>query len=511
MGSIGQQPDSGGNVRFSTAKQVVGAAVVLGGVALLVASIALPIFRHAAISMTLGARMMGGMILGGMALSVGLHTALQARVNRAAQQQMAPQAQPRSMTQEQLAQSALDQVNQPNAKKEHDERQACLNGRFDANSFNKHTGTCNNQIHQQDTAEKAHPKQSHYNVKELPDGWDDNELKTINLPIQVQDKKTSNQYENKTLEVTKTNKKFDAPTPSINSITTSSAATAGIIKNKLFINSDAKHMAMEDAHGIHEVRLGNHSGLLSLVCDGHNDEGTIARYANENFPRVLNDSFQYFKEKNAWDDKYIPQPHEMANILSRSCILLHAQICSEQGPKSSYNMTAADSGGACLVGSLILNDQLYTFNLGDSRAVLSYNKGNSENPICRSLTYDHKPSDPTLKEDIESRGGTINDEKKLGKSGLGICRALGDTDTPGVSCIPDINHVNLAQIKENGATSVQLVLACDGIFDVLSSQDVGEIAFYQRDDGTPTTAILGNALEKGAHDNLSVIHMNIEL
>jgi len=84
------------------------------------------------------------------------------------------------------------------------------------------------------------------------------------------------------------------------------------------------------------------------------------------------------------------------------------------------------------------------------------------------LTIDHKPDYFFEKRRIENLGGKIvlSDYDCPRIKGLATSRAFGDLDTkPYVSHIPDIFDYNINNIKF-------LVLACDGVWDVLSNQDV---------------------------------------
>lgn len=114
-------------------------------------------------------------------------------------------------------------------------------------------------------------------------------------------------------------------------------------------------------------------------------------------------------------------------------------------------------------------NQLKVINLGDSRIVLC-NKYN----IAVPLTKDHKPNEREERIRIERMKGTI--EKDLHNiyrvKGLSVSRAFGDFDCkPEVSNIPEIFNYELNTC--NGKVCDKfLVLACDGLWDVMSSQEV---------------------------------------
>ena len=62
-----------------------------------------------------------------------------------------------------------------------------------------------------------------------------------------------------------------------------------------------------------------------------------------------------------------------------------------------------DKSGSCACVILIINDILYAINLGDSRALLSSDSGQT----LRQITRDHKPDDPIEKNRIEKAGAVV--------------------------------------------------------------------------------------------------------
>ncbi|XP_039019154.1 probable protein phosphatase 2C 60 isoform X3 [Hibiscus syriacus] len=135
----------------------------------------------------------------------------------------------------------------------------------------------------------------------------------------------------------------------------------------------------------------------------------------------------------------------------------------EEGPHSDFSGPTSGST-ACV--AVIRNNQLLVANAGDSRCVIS-RKGQAYN-----LSRDHKPDLEAEKERILKAGGFIHAGRVNGS--LNLSRAIGKTEfkqntvLPAekqiVSANPDINTVELCDDDEF------LVLACDGIWDCMSSQ-----------------------------------------
>jgi protein phosphatase 2C family protein 2/3 len=60
-----------------------------------------------------------------------------------------------------------------------------------------------------------------------------------------------------------------------------------------------------------------------------------------------------------------------------------------------------EPSGSCALVALFVNDYLYIANVGDSRALLSSNKGG----VITPLSEDHKPDLPSERQRIEKAGG----------------------------------------------------------------------------------------------------------
>ncbi|KAJ0008216.1 hypothetical protein Pint_30349 [Pistacia integerrima] len=162
---------------------------------------------------------------------------------------------------------------------------------------------------------------------------------------------------------------------------------------------------------------------------------------------------------------------------------------SEEGPHSDFHGPNCGST-ACV--AIIRNKQLVVANAGDSRCVLS-RKGQAYN-----LSKDHKPDLEVERDRILKAGGFIQVGRVNGS--LNLARAIGDVEfklnkaLPAekqiVTANPDITTIELCDDDEF------LVLACDGIWDCLSSQQLVDYVRDQLATETKLSTICERVFEK---------------
>ncbi|KAJ3067115.1 Protein phosphatase 2C 2 [Podochytrium sp. JEL0797] len=137
----------------------------------------------------------------------------------------------------------------------------------------------------------------------------------------------------------------------------------------------------------------------------------------------------------------------------------------------------ADPAGCTAVTCLITDDmKVYCGNAGDSRAVLS-SKGEAV-----PLSFDHKPTNPGETARIRAAGGYVEFGRVNGN--LALSRAVGDFEfktNPSMSAEdqvvtvnPDI-EVRELHVKEDDF----IVIACDGIWDCMSNEQVVDFVMAQ--------------------------------
>jgi serine/threonine protein phosphatase PrpC len=82
---------------------------------------------------------------------------------------------------------------------------------------------------------------------------------------------------------------------------------------------------------------------------------------------------------------------------------------------------------------------------------------------------------------------------------LGVARALGDTFLqPMVTCMPDVFDVPFAQYDA-------LILACDGLWDVVSDAEAAAVTLNAADAGDAARRLRDFAIARNSDDNISVL------
>ena len=120
--------------------------------------------------------------------------------------------------------------------------------------------------------------------------------------------------------------------------------------------------------------------------------------------------------------------------------------------------------------------------------------------ITRQVTIDHKPDVPSELAYIESQGGYVSDSIPARVNGvLAISRSVGVRDLQKVIR----NEADFFDFPITESVS-RIVIATDGVWDVLSNQEVGELSF----DGAQ--AIVERATQKSARDNMAVVVLTIK-
>nr|CAD7445282.1 unnamed protein product [Timema bartmani] len=196
---------------------------------------------------------------------------------------------------------------------------------------------------------------------------------------------------------------------------------------------------------------------LFAVYDGHGGH-EVAQYCAQSFPEYIKqretfqkgDYIQALKESFLGFDETLATP-EVVTVLKRIA-------------------DSKDDSGCTAVVALLKDQELYVANAGDSRCV-----------VCRKgeaieMSLDHKPEDDVEMERIVKAGGKVTGDGRV-NGGLNLSRALGDhaykqsenlpAEEQMITALPDVRTLMI-----NPDEDEFMILACDGIWNSLSSQEV---------------------------------------
>jgi serine/threonine protein phosphatase PrpC len=251
----------------------------------------------------------------------------------------------------------------------------------------------------------------------------------------------------------------------------------------------------------------------------HQDQG-MREYMEDYVDIHMNihDSYDYYAVFDGHGGK------EVALYLQQNLWhFLKDNLVSGMGVKESLHSAfeiAAANIDAQYVGStalvvLVGKHDIWIANTGDCRAVL--NKFENYKYTGIPLTQDHKPNHPDeLKRIYEVGGSVVSDYFGVPRVNayLAVSRSFGDMHiAPAVTWKPDVYHLpRIADMRS-------LILASDGLWDVMSNQDVVDItnkvinSIMTFDRVRTMQAIVktltDTALERGSMDNISVVFIMV--
>mmetsp|Transcript_51517 Transcript_51517/g.122503 ORF Transcript_51517/g.122503 Transcript_51517/m.122503 type:complete len:458 (-) Transcript_51517:69-1442(-) len=171
--------------------------------------------------------------------------------------------------------------------------------------------------------------------------------------------------------------------------------------------------------------------------------------------------------------------------------------------------------------------KLLVCNLGDSRAVLCQKPPTGGQLLAKRLSEDHKPGRADERTRITSKGGIVDMQGVWrvftpcpatfgGRSmlwGLAVSRAFGDilmkepqrygcASVTGelVTAMPEVDIYDL-----NPAEDCFLIMACDGVWDVLGDEEAVAICSEHRSVDNAAHALIRRSFEIGSDDNLTAL------
>ncbi|KAG8069083.1 hypothetical protein GUJ93_ZPchr0005g15028 [Zizania palustris] len=251
------------------------------------------------------------------------------------------------------------------------------------------------------------------------------------------------------------------------------------------------------------------------VYDGHGGV-QVANYCRERIHAVLTEELRRAEEDVCGSDL---SGVESKKLWEKAFVESFSRVDVEVGGN------APDTVGSTAVVAIVCSSHVIVANCGDSRAVLC----RAKQPL--PLSMDHKPNRQDEYARIEAQGGKViqwNGYRVLGV--LAMSRSIGDKYLkPYIIPVPEVTVV--ARAKDDEC----LVLASDGLWDVMSNEEVCDAArkrillWHKKNAATLSTSsgqrngdssdpaaqaaadyLSKLALQKGSKDNITVVVIDLK-
>lgn len=264
-------------------------------------------------------------------------------------------------------------------------------------------------------------------------------------------------------------------------------------------SAQGKRPYQEDRYAIDMVKIEGHTIPYFAIFDGHT--GSVAsQWVSDHIHAKLSDLLT--------DCLKVNDPHEQElriySALKTIFVTLGRELSSEK---------PEDISGSTAILALIIENKLWVANLGDSRAILT------EDGTTRALSIDAELKTPKQQRSVWKRGQNVFISRGTKRvRDLNMSRAFHHCETlSGINPRTQIISYDLKSLKNDFPNL--LLLGSDGLFDVGSSVQVGELADdmvldKSSEDGIVVEKLsakdisfelVGNALAANSPDNITVI------
>lgn len=262
---------------------------------------------------------------------------------------------------------------------------------------------------------------------------------------------------------------------------------AGLIRSKKTPNGKDKKHQMEDAHVTLYPFAEFKDVALFCVFDGHAGK-ECSTELTKLFPKILG---HYWGKQNK--DRKLT---DITKLLTET----YREV-DEGLKKFEYEGSTATS--VVIWRSYDGKRHLQCANLGDSSAYI-LREGKS---VC--LTQDHKPSCPSERKRIEECGTKLEQAANRLPGGLAVSRAFGDhyakSMEPALISVPTVSKPIEISPKDT-----RLIIASDGIWDVMNGQKAFDSIKTHRDTKTAANILVKLAVKNSScTDNVTAIVINL--
>lgn len=264
--------------------------------------------------------------------------------------------------------------------------------------------------------------------------------------------------------------------------------------NAVAVENQGFRSSMEDAHLATEFSIKmdgkTYSTKLYGVFDGH-----VGSQAAHFMKAELEKMLTSIMERNT---KQPLTSEVITNAITEACVRLDIDF-----------RKLKTGAGTTVTFAWVINDFIYTANIGDSRTILVNPAAAKEEDKIVQLTEDADMDNDRFRNAITKAGGeiTLDMQGTERVNGLACPRDIGLTNECLVSPQPKITCVK-------AASGSVLVIACDGIWDVMTTEQVGSAVLGSLAEGRTSFSeiaeyLVAGALIKNSKDNLSAMLVRI--
>lgn len=256
---------------------------------------------------------------------------------------------------------------------------------------------------------------------------------------------------------------------------------------------------MEDTYQVVRDLTGDGKVKYFAVFDGHGGP-KASKFAAERLHLIL------AKHKDLLSD-----PHK---ALTESLEELDARWLEKAnlGQRDwSGSLVGGYDDGSTAVVVIVIGGMVYCANTGDSRCVMGVSN-TSPGESCVEMSEDHKPNRSDERKRIEAAGGRVHFIGTWRVEGiLAVSRAIGDRRLKKwVIATPDIKSKRVSAQDD-----AFLILASDGLWDVLSSSDAVRFVQKIRNDNPKDFVVKAaneltiHSFTKGSLDNITTLIVDL--
>lgn len=261
-------------------------------------------------------------------------------------------------------------------------------------------------------------------------------------------------------------------------------------------------LRMEDAHfAIESLDLNTWADTACFgVLDGHGGL-EVARFCEELLPSAIADGCC-----QAAGDAMVSAFQKMDELLvdEKQLDFLRSFTGDSRGGPNAPPLSGPDRVGCTAVVCLVQGSQIVVANAGDSRVLLS------RAGLAIPLSEDHKPNLPVEQDRIHKAGGSV-ERFQVGpivqfriNGNLNLSRSIGDLGYKKDSKLLPSEQIISSKPDlvtcQREAGDEFLLLACDGIWEVLGNQDAVDFVHDKlprhREEGKPLSWIMEELLDR---------------